>query len=1153
MADRDPLYRQILERLSGELNGQTFEDAVCDLLHDTFPSLVPIRGGSDAGRDGAIADGEGEAFPLVTTTEPDVIGNLTKSLDSYLRNGGPRRKVVLATSQELTPQRRRNLEQRAVEKGFDLAQVIERRGIADRLYRDPGWRRKLLGLAGTPAALSAVPHSKRPFLELAPVGRDEDLTWLRTTPGDRVLSGQPGSGKTFLLQHLIREGWPALFLVSRDETEIADALRAQEPGFVVIVDDAHTDPDLLVRLRRLRLEIGDEFSILATTWVRNLDSVIEALGFPTAMRELELLTRLQILEIYQQAGITEDNTDRSLVYDLVDQASNRPGLAATLALLWLRGAGREVLTGRALSRHVRETFRSVIGDAAPLLAAFSLGGDRGMPLQSVAEIYGLSLAELWRQTVDLAAGGALCQVEREVLAVRPHQLRSALIGTVFFPDPGQGPALPYRPFLDRAPSFGSAVEALVRARNYGVPVPDTDLRELVSRANALDPWRKVTADEPGLGELILHSDVLAAWKGLTLSSEENARWVLEHYPREVLHLAHEALLSSPQSILPHLLARVPEFGGSFHSHWGHPLRILERWIREPLAAPQESMRRRRLLAQEIVRYLRGGGDPSVGLQALSPTLSPKLETSSLDPGIGNEVLLQWAVLPKSSLPELGNLWAAVRGVLSSLPLKGWPSLARVLSEWVDPQHIAPGIAVSEETRRILQDLAASMIGDLVPLVRTSPGIVSALRPFAERLGLPDDSLPLDPVFEILFPEPDFEALPEPDMTLLDELAESWSRDSPRDVARRLTNYEHEARQIDRRWPRHTPQICRELAARIDAPIDWLNAFFEQSLPADLAEPFLLKVLSHRPEGWEILLERWLDSESWSGTMASLLARVSDLPRALAEKTLARLEADPRLTYILALRNEICHPMLRTLFLSSNLEAALAAAVGAWSAHPRSIPPDLAGDWRNAALRAGTEIDDRSLLSSLAQVLAANPALAFDWLRARIQTGSISSGLFLPSAQKGPFPIALSVLDPEQRSILLAELAPSPSLKELLPHLIGKNVALYRQLLEREDLREYQLAPLQGTPDPEWIPLALAAAESGWGHREIAREALWGVPVYSFWGSGVEHWSRWKESFATLEANPHEEIRAIARVGQELVEPLIEKARREERKIALQGL
>jgi hypothetical protein len=52
---------------------------------------VPVRGGTDAGMDGAIADDAGPAFPLVCTTAKDVIGNLTRSLNSYLRDGGNRR------------------------------------------------------------------------------------------------------------------------------------------------------------------------------------------------------------------------------------------------------------------------------------------------------------------------------------------------------------------------------------------------------------------------------------------------------------------------------------------------------------------------------------------------------------------------------------------------------------------------------------------------------------------------------------------------------------------------------------------------------------------------------------------------------------------------------------------------------------------------------------------------------------------------------------------------------------------------------------------------------------------------------------------------------------------------------------------------------
>jgi hypothetical protein len=88
---RDPFYRDIVERLTNKLDPDLFERCAADLLRDELPTLVPVRGGTDAGMDGAIADDAGPAFPLVCTTAKDVIGSLTRSLNSYLRDGGNRR------------------------------------------------------------------------------------------------------------------------------------------------------------------------------------------------------------------------------------------------------------------------------------------------------------------------------------------------------------------------------------------------------------------------------------------------------------------------------------------------------------------------------------------------------------------------------------------------------------------------------------------------------------------------------------------------------------------------------------------------------------------------------------------------------------------------------------------------------------------------------------------------------------------------------------------------------------------------------------------------------------------------------------------------------------------------------------------------------
>ena len=106
---RDPFYQQIVAGLSRPLDPDVFEQCAADILRSEWPTLVPVRGGGDAGMDGAVADGDGTAFPLICTTGENVIGNLTRSLASYVKNGGSRRRAILATSQELTPRRRQNL------------------------------------------------------------------------------------------------------------------------------------------------------------------------------------------------------------------------------------------------------------------------------------------------------------------------------------------------------------------------------------------------------------------------------------------------------------------------------------------------------------------------------------------------------------------------------------------------------------------------------------------------------------------------------------------------------------------------------------------------------------------------------------------------------------------------------------------------------------------------------------------------------------------------------------------------------------------------------------------------------------------------------------------------------------------------------------
>jgi hypothetical protein len=234
---------------------------------------------------------------------------------------------------------------RAHQKGFVLFQVFDRPAVVDRLYRNCRWRVELLGIPGNPPALTAVPRTRRPLIEMPPIGRDRDLDRLMQTSGDQVLVGQPGSGKTFLLHHLIRQrGWSALFLdPDSSPGEVADSWRDLQPE-VVIVDDAHVYRKQLDKLTSLRAEINATFSIIATTWPTGKDQVLEALGGTAVVHALELLTRAEIRAIIEQMGIEGPD---NLMRELIDQSSNRPGLAATLANLILLDRWEEVLDGSA--------------------------------------------------------------------------------------------------------------------------------------------------------------------------------------------------------------------------------------------------------------------------------------------------------------------------------------------------------------------------------------------------------------------------------------------------------------------------------------------------------------------------------------------------------------------------------------------------------------------------------------------------------------------------------------------------------------------------------------------------------------------------------------------------------------------------------------
>jgi hypothetical protein len=1119
---KDPFYDKILEGLAGPLNPQDFEDCMADLLRDTFPGLVPVHGGKDSGMDGAIADGEGEPFPLVTTTTEDVERNLKGSLDSFLKRQQPPRKVAFATSQSLTPPRRLNLMDLARERGFTLVQIIDQRGVADRLYRDTVWCKKLLGLSGRTSALSVIPASSRPLVDLEPVGRDQDLEWLKQSSGDRVLSGEPGSGKTFLLYHLAREGW-GLFLVD-PEGDIAGALREQGPS-VVIVDDAHGRLETLVKLRHLRQETKAEFSIVATTWKWEKDEVIDALGIGDGqVHTLELLTRDEIVEVYHRLGIQED--PGTMRY-LVDQAANKPGLAATIGTFWLQGEWQDVISGKALSRTLLTFFQRNVGPkSTDLLAAFGLGGDRGLEVGVVREFLGLSRIEMRRLADGLAAGGVLAEVDRDVWAVWPRPLRFALIRTVFFSP--STPGYRYEKLISSVSNLGSAVETLISAKVLGADIPSGELRDLVAR-----------------------SESPRAWNGLAQLSGQDARWVLDNFPWNIVAVGRSALLRAPGDAIERLLEHVAPGYGSIHSNPDHPMRILADWVRELDIPPQEMVPRRWLLARASKRYLAQGGALSIGVHGICLALSPSLESGSLDPGAGRTFTISSGLLGLSQLREVEGIWKEIRDVLVAVDAASWEHLSSMLWEWIYPEFSARSVEIPEEITEVMHAFAAMVLRDLAPLTHGSPGLVAGLQGLASEIDI-DLGLWQDPDFKKLFPDRpsgDWKTWDEDQRRVVDAFAERLVEASPQEVARRLVGYEEEARRIHRAWPRSTPDLCRQLAATVTNAEVWLDAFLGEGMPSDLAEPFLKATLERQgPEG-EQILERCLESKVYVWIAVELILAMTDPPPRLLEQVLAIVGSFPPLVETLCLRGQVSLSGLEALLGHPAWEVALAAAIGEWLADPKGeVREEIMRAWLKAILRSRPGEHDGTIYW-FGEIFEKNGDLAFEWLKIRLDEKP--DRVFL--TDQGPFSKAIHALDQEQRIDLLGRLGDRELQQPLVSLLVDQDPKVYRRLLEVKSLSRYHPQPLGGIPDERWVELAMGALEAGYDAEWIAEAAFHPVGIASFWGPESNHWSQWDEGFAKLEADPRTGIQEIARHGRQMARDLVQRARAQERQEEIHGV
>ena len=118
-------------------------------------------------------------------------------------------------------------------------------------------------------------------------------------------------------------------------------------------------------------------------------------------------------------------------------------------------------------------------------------------------------------------------------------------------------------------------------------------------------------------------------------------------------------------------------------------------------------------------------------------------------------------------------------------------------------------------------------------------------------------------------------------------------------------------------------------------------------------------------------------------------------------------------------------------------------------------------------------------------------------------------------------------------------------------LVAQDPEVYRDLLQMEHLRGYQLSPLISDPCDKWRNIAVLALDQGHSCRDILHATL--DRGRSWTGKASEVWARLRSQFEKLQDDADRRIVEIGNLGAETVTEWEEKAKEREREEAVHGL
>lgn len=1063
---QDARYRDIEVALSSQaLNPDEFEAMAVALANDFGIRVLAIAGGSDAGFDGAVHVDGGEPGPLVVTTSSDVIANLTKSLRAARAERPFASKcAVLVTNQSLTPRRHENLRARARELGFTLTDVFDRPAVAEFLHKHGRWSLSLLGIPDDSSALSVLPLSRRPLHDVPLLHRDALVAQIGAATADTLLVGPPAAGKTAILRRLAELG-QGMFVTTPDISRVLAALRHDCPR-LLFIDELDKAPTACAQLVHARSEQpGLCFRLVVTAWTQD-SQVQHALGVDhSAVVELDQLPLSSMVEVVRAVGLAGPP---ALVDDIVRQAEGLPGLGVALAVACLRGDVRDVLSGEVIAREFYVALERLFGqrdEPAQVLAAFAVGGRRGMALGPVSTLIGVSqpvirnrLTMLFRH---LQAGGFVAPLDETHTVVRPKRLRSVLIRDYLLAPP----ALDLTSLVREAPDYSLAIRELVGAAEIGAAVGGLQ----------------------GYVESSQNPSVYAAFAGLGV---RESRWVLEAHPDMAAEVSQAVLYHTPDIAIPALMQLAIADDRPLHSNPDHPLRRLGDWV-DGASPGQDAVRRRRLVINAALEWLKDRRDARAAIHAAALALRTEFSITQLEPGPRIKMTWVSGLCTTQDIAAIAAMWNELAAVIEQGQNIPWLRLLETArrNAFPSPQYQA---GTSKE-RTASRKFAKCMVIDIARLAVGHAGVVAEAADLATHLKI-RLGVEVDIAYSALFGNilrSDWGKANEEKRREIERLADRWSQEPPSVALEHLRQLSLAAAEVHAGDDR-SGFLCERLAQLASDPAAWLHEVIRLDLGGQCAYPFLVRVLkTGGPEATSAAAQS-LKAPQYRSAAITYALTASPPALDLLDSAFEYLPDFSGMIRTLAIRNQMPPDILGKLLEHPESIVAEATAVGMWTPEHGVTDESLLDRWRVAVTRSHTEE------YPLGEILENDSELACAWFRTHQNERDC------PLMYRNSFLRKATAALTETQRVVLVKSMQTGWRDDYLRALVGESESAFRTVLSMTGLGDYRLSALTRDPDPTWVRFVGIALDSGLQPQQAAAAAVmmrsrsWSGPESAMW-------------------------------------------------------